>query len=211
MKILYTGFAPFGGEEVNPSFQAVSLLPERIGEAEVLKEELPTEFDRGAGVLLDTVRREKPDVIICTGQAGGRAQISLEYVAINHRSAGIPDNAGRQPRDEVILPGGPAAYFSSLPLRAVEERCRGEGIPAALSYTAGTFVCNEVMYRLLAELDREDRSTLGGFIHVPFCSAQAARMEKPVPSMELSLMTRALLIAGEESIREKKKADARGL
>ena len=201
MKIVYTGFAPFGGEEVNPSFLAVSALPEEICGAKVVCLEIPTAFDGGAKKLLSLVNEEKPDVVICTGQAGGRAEISLEYVAINYRHARIPDNEGYKPEDMPILPGEAAAYFSLLPLRSIEKRCKEEGLPAFLSYTAGTYVCNEVMYRLLAFREKEGLSFLGGFIHVPYCPAQVARMERPAPCMDLGMMTRTLVLAGEESLK----------
>ena len=201
MKMVYTGFAPFDGEEINPSYLAVSALPKEICGAQVICRELPTAFDSAAEELLSLIKEEKPDVVIATGQAGGRAEISLEYVAINHRHARIPDNEGKKPEDSPILPGEAAAYFSLLPLRSIEKRCKEEGIPAFLSYSAGTYVCNEVMYRLLHFREKEGLRFLGGFIHVPYCLAQVARMQKPAPSMDLSVMTRALMIAGEEALK----------
>ena len=200
MKILYTGFMPFGGETTNPSFEAVRLLPDSIAGAAVIRLEIPTVFDRCGETLLEALRREKPDAVICVGQAGGRNCVTPEFVAINYRHARIPDNEGHQPLDERLCPDGPDACFSTLPVRRIVARCREAGIPAAVSYTAGTYVCNELMYTLLHAAREEFPELVGGFIHVPYSTAQAAAKDVPPPCMELSVMAEALRIAGEAAI-----------
>ena len=144
MKILITAFEPFGGETINPALEAVSRLPERIGDAGIVTLRLPVVFGESAEALREAVRRERPEAVICVGQAGGRAGISIERVAINVEDARIPDNAGDQPRDRTIVPDGPAAYFSTLPIREMEKAVRDAGIPAAVSNSAGTYVCNSI-------------------------------------------------------------------
>lgn len=210
MRILYTGFDPFGGERVNPSFEALRLLPDSVAGAEVLRLEVPTVFGEGARVLLEALEKLRPDVVICVGQAGGRACITPEYVAVNCRDARIPDNAGQQPQGEPIRPDGPDGIFTRLPVRRIVERCRECSIPAAVSYTAGTFVCNELMYMLLTALREKYPLTLGGFVHVPYSTAQAAVQTVPAPGLELGMIADALRIAGEESIRTAKGGNLSG-
>ena len=154
MKLLVTGFAPFNGETVNPSYQIVQRLPDKIGDAEVTRLELPVEFGRAGRLLAREVERVKPVLVLCLGQAGGRAGISLEQVGINLREASIPDNAGAQPSGEPVVPGGPAAYFTTLPIKRMCMRIREMGIPASISYSAGTYVCNDLLYSLLDELEK---------------------------------------------------------
>ena len=201
MKILYTGFAPFGGERVNPSFEALRLLPDSLDGAAVLRMELPTTFESAGKLLLDTIGRENPDIVICVGQAGGRAAVTPEYVAINCRSARIPDNDGFQPADEPVCAGGPVGYFSKLPVNRIAERCRENGIPASVSYTAGTYVCNNLMYTLLHAIETRFPAVTGGFIHVPYSAGQAAAKTPTPPSMELRMIAEALRLAGEETLR----------
>lgn len=201
MKILYTGFDPFGGERVNPSFEAVRLLPDTVAGAEVLRLEIPTVFGEGARVLSEALEKLRPDAVICVGQAGGRAAVTPEYIAINCRDARIPDNAGQQPRGEKIRPDGPDGIITRLPVRSIVERCRADGIPAAVSYTAGTFVCNELMYTLLAAIRERYPEMVGGFVHVPYSTAQAAAQAVPAPGMDPGMMAEALRIAGELTLR----------
>lgn len=155
MKILITGFDPFGGENVNPAYEAVKLLPDTIAGAEIIKLEVPTRFHRAGAVLEDAMQRHKPDTVICVGQAGGRAAITPEKVAINLMDGRIPDNAGYQPVDAPIREDGETAYFTSLPVKAMVQRMRDAGIPAAVSYTAGTYVCNYLLYTLLYLIDKK--------------------------------------------------------
>ncbi|MCL2573995.1 MAG: pyroglutamyl-peptidase I [Defluviitaleaceae bacterium] len=198
MKILITGFEPFGGEEINPSYEAVKLLPQKLQEAEILTMELPVVFGKCAEILVDKIADCKPDVVICVGQAGGRPNISIEKVAINHVDARIADNAGNMPTDETIIKDAPAAYFTNLPIKAMVENMRINGIPAAISYTAGTFVCNDIMYHLLHMINTQHRHIRGGFIHVPFDCAQAAKNN--APSMPIATIAKGLEYAIEAAI-----------
>lgn len=169
--LLITGFDPFGGDTINPSWEAVRLLPDRIGEYNIFKIEIPTVFDLGAQKVLDDAAEYKPDVIICVGQAGGRTSITPEVIGINLREARIPDNAGNQPVNTPVVKEAPAAYFSTLPIRKMVQYINEVGIPASLSYSAGAFVCNDVLYTLLNHY--ANTSTLVGFIHVPYLPEQA--------------------------------------
>ena len=192
-KLLITGFDPFGGETINPSWEAVRLLPERIGNCILTKLEIPTEFHRAARTVLAAAEELQPDAILCVGQAGGRAGVTPEVVGINLREARIPDNAGAQPVNEPVVTAGPAAYFATLPVREMVEALRGAGIPASLSYSAGAFVCNDVLYSVLHRYS--GTQTLAGFIHVPFLPEQA---KEGVASMPLETIAKALEIAIEQ-------------
>ena len=191
-KLLITGFDPFGGELINPSWEAVKLLPEKIGGFDITKMQIPTVFGKAADTVLSGAEKLCPDVIICVGQAGGRTAITPEVVAINLREARIADNEGNQPINTSIIPDGPTAYFSSLPIRAMVENVRENGIPANISYSAGTFVCNEVMYRLLYLADKKYHHIKGGFIHVPYTAAQAASKPDGTASMDEKLIAKGL-------------------
>ncbi|MEO5427976.1 pyroglutamyl-peptidase I, partial [Bifidobacterium bifidum] len=171
-KILVTGFDPFGGEPVNPAFEAVKLLPESIAGVSVVKLEIPTVFTRSAMVVEEAIEREKPDYVLCIGQAGGRSAVTVEKVAINLAEARIPDNDGEQPFDTPLREDGDTAYFATLPVKAMVKRINASGIPALMSYTAGTYVCNSIMYNVLYLLDRRFPGVKGGFIHVPYATAQ---------------------------------------
>ena len=197
MKILITGFDPFGGETVNPAYEAVKLLPDTIAGAEIIKLEVPTQFHRAGAVLEDAMQRHKPDAVICVGQAGGRAAITPEKVAINLMDGRIPDNAGYQPVDVPIREGGETAYFTSLPVKAMVQRMRDAGIPAAVSYTAGTYVCNYLLYTLLYLIDKKYPNVRGGFIHVPYAMEQVINKPLGTPSMDLRQIARGLETAVE--------------
>ncbi|MBQ7874890.1 MAG: pyroglutamyl-peptidase I [Oscillospiraceae bacterium] len=190
-KLLITGFEPFGGEKINPAWEAVKLLPEEIGSFVLKKIEVPTVFEKAAEAVLKAAEEFSPDAVICVGQAGGRAAVTPEMVAINLRFASIPDNAGRQPMDEPVVPGGPNAYFSTLPVREMTKAISDAGIPAAVSYSAGTFVCNDLIYSVLHHF--EGTETKACFIHVPFLPEQTADK----PSMALETIAKALEIAVE--------------
>ncbi len=185
MKLLLTAFAPFGGEKVNPAQKAVSLVGD-AGGIEIVKLTVPTVFGEASRQVIEAIRREKPDAVLCIGQAGGRAAVTPERVAINLADARIADNAGNQPADEPIFPSAPDAYFSTLPIKKMVEAIRERGIPAEVSNTAGTFVCNELMYSVLHALKTEFPNTIGGFMHVPFIPEQAAAKSPVPPSMSLS-------------------------
>ena len=192
-KLLITGFDPFGGETVNPSWEAVRLLPERIGEYDLTKLQIPTEFSRASEAVLMAAEALQPDAILCVGQAGGRAGITPEVVGINLREARIPDNGGAQPVNEPVVKNGPAAYFATLPVREMVKALSDRGIPASLSYSAGAFVCNDVLYSVLHRYS--GTRTLAGFIHVPFLPEQA---KEGVASMALETIAKALEIAIEQ-------------
>lgn len=193
MRILVTGFTPFGGERINPSWEAVRRLPDRIGEAELIKREIPTEFDGSCAALRALLGQLRPDAVLCVGQYGGASCIRVERVAVNLRDARIADNAGKQPADEPVVPGGPDAYFATVPTRRITDALRGSDIPAQLSYSAGTFVCNNLLYCALHESARRYPAMRCGFIHVPFLPEQAR--DGGAPSMSLELMAEALGIA----------------
>lgn len=185
MKLLVTAFDPFGGESVNPAQLAVSRLPQRIGSAEIVKLTVPTVFTEAARIAIEAIRRERPHAVLCIGQAGGRAAITPERVAINIMDARIADNAGNAPEDEPVEKGAPAAYFATLPIKRMVCAIRERGIPAEVSNSAGTFVCNSLMYAVLRELEQNHPGATGGFVHIPFLPEQAAG--KPAPTASMSL------------------------
>lgn len=189
-RLLITGFDPFGGEQINPSWEAVKLLKDRIGDFQITKMEIPTVFGLAAEKVIAAADRVKPDVVLSIGQAGGRRAVTPEVVAINLREAGIPDNAGNQPANIPIVPDGPVAYFSTVPVREMVQSIHSEDIPAALSYSAGAFVCNDVLYSLLHHFSGTD--TKIGFIHVPYLPQQATGGQ---PAMPLEQIVRALTLA----------------
>ena len=178
-KLLITGFDPFGGESINPSWEAVKLLPDKIGDFEITKLQIPTVFGKAAKEVIAAAEKLKPDVIICTGQAGGRTAITPEVIGINLRDARISDNEGNQPVNVPVIPDAPTAYFSTLPVREMVSAIAAAEIPAALSYSAGAFVCNDVLYTLLHKFDGTE--TKVGFIHVPYLPEQAKNGEFAMP------------------------------
>lgn len=167
MTILVTAFDPFGGAETNSSLEVLRALPERIGSAKLEKRILPTVFGLSARLAQEEAEQLRPDAVVCLGQAAGRKSITPERVAVNLMDADRPDNRGNQPVDEPVVPGGAAAYFSTLPVKAMAAAVREAGVPAAVSNTAGTFVCNSLMYAMLhyAAACRPDLPC--GFVHVP--------------------------------------------
>lgn len=196
-KVLITGFDPFGGETINPAYEAVKLLPDKMDEIEMIKLEIPTVFGKEGLVLEEAIEQYHPDVVICVGQAGGRAAITIERVAINLQDARIPDNEGQQPSDQPICADGPAAYFTNLPVKEMVSRIQAQGIPAQVSYTAGTFVCNDVMYRLMHLIATKYPQMLGGFIHVPFLPQQVTGRTDNAPSMPVEMIAEGLRCAVE--------------
>ncbi|HYF41133.1 MAG TPA: pyroglutamyl-peptidase I [Ramlibacter sp.] len=189
--VLVTGFDPFGGATVNPSWEAVHELDGRVIDGRrLIGLQLPTQFGHSLQVLRQAMEQDRPSLVVCTGQAGGRAALSLERVAINVNDARIADNAGAQPVDTPVVPGGPDAYFSSLPIKAMLAALLAEGIDAEVSQTAGTFVCNHVFYGLMHELSRPAwQGTRGGLIHVPWLPQQGQ------PSMGRDKIVRGLEVA----------------
>lgn len=172
MKVLLTGFDPFGGESVNPAFEAIKLLPDTIAGAEIVKVEIPTEFTRSISCVEAAIKEHNPDVVIDVGQAGGRACVTVEKVGINLADARIPDNAGEQPSDEPLQADGPTAYFATIPVKAMVQNVREHGLPCHVSFTAGTYVCNCVMYNVLHLCATKYPNIRAGFIHVPFACEQ---------------------------------------
>lgn len=196
MKILITGFDPFGGESVNPALEAVKGMKDEIAGAQIVKLEIPTVFNKSIAKVREAMDREKPDVVLSIGQAGGRFAISPERVAINISDGRIADNEGNQPIDEPIFADGAPAYFSTLPVKAMVEAIKAKGIPAELSNTAGTYVCNHVMYGVLYHISKDFPGVRGGFIHVPFIPQQVVA-KKNTPAMALADITAALEAAVE--------------
>ncbi|ARJ40735.1 pyroglutamyl-peptidase I [Pantoea alhagi] len=193
--VLITAFEPFGGERMNPSWEAVRQLHERmLCGFQVVAKELPCVFGDALTTLYAEMEALQPELIIAVGQAGGRADISVERIGININDARIPDNKGNQPIDEPIIPGGPAAYFSTLPIKAIVEGIREAGIPASVSQTAGTYVCNHVMYGLLHRLAQQGNEVRGGFIHIPYLPEQAIN-HPGAPSMAAQTVILALEMA----------------
>lgn len=199
-KILFTGFEPFGGDTVNPSWEAVSMLPDAINGNVIVKYRLPVEYETAAGLLAEAIKKEGPDAVICVGQAGGRAAVTPEMVAINWKDASIPDNAGVCCGGEPICEDGPAAYFATLPVKRMVSYMQEAGVPAAVSYTAGAYVCNNLMYHLLDYLEKEYPGVKGGFIHIPFACSQVSGRTQTTPSLPLELMAKGLEAAAEAVI-----------
>lgn len=194
-KVLVTGFAPFDGAEVNPSWQAAELLAaEPPAGLDISAVQLSCVFGTALDELRTAVHAAGDDLrlVVCLGQAGGRTDLTVERVAINVDDARIPDNAGRQPVDEPVVPGGPAAYFSTLPIKACVAAARAAGVPASVSQTAGTFVCNHVFYGLAHLLATERPRVRGGFVHVPYSPEQVAARNPAPPSLSVPDAVRGL-------------------
>ena len=198
MKALVTGFDPFGGDEVNPSSLAVGKLKKHVGNIVVHTAELPTSYARSAEVLRAAIAKAKPDIVLCVGQAGGRTELCLERVAINIQDARIRDNDGKQPIDKPVVVDGPAAHFTTLPIKACVAEMRKAGLPAAVSNTAGTFVCNHIFYALMDIAASHPLPMRGGFLHIPYVPDQAARLGG-APSMSVGDIVRGIEIILEVS------------
>jgi pyroglutamyl-peptidase len=198
---LLTGFEPFGGESINPSWEVARALDgERIGEAVVAARRLPCRFGDAAQALREMLNELQPRWVLALGQAAGRSDFSIERVAINVDDARIPDNAGMQPVDVPVVEGGPAAFFATLPIKAMVAGLRESGLPASISQTAGTFVCNHVFYALMHALQGRPEAR-AGFMHLPLLPEQAARHPAGHASMPLSTLVdgvrEALRLAAE--------------
>lgn len=194
-KLLLTGFEPFGGESINPAVEAVRRLQGCvIGSYEVIGLELPTVFGQSLERLLAGIEETEPEVVIALGQAGGRRGISFERIAVNLSDATIDDNAGNRPVDVPVVPEGPAAYWTTLPVRRMADQLQAEGIPASLSLSAGTFVCNHLFYGLMHHIAVSGKPIRGGFIHIPYLPEQAER-HPGAPSMALEQMVAGLELA----------------
>ena len=191
MKLLLTAFDPFGGDLVNPALEAVKLVSDRIDSVDVVKLEVPTVFGKSIQTVADAMAREKPDAVVCIGQAWGRFDKTVERVGINVDDARIKDNEGNQPIDAPVFADGENAYFSTLPIKAIVEEIRKNGIPASISNTAGTFVCNHLLYGVLYHIAKSYPNMRGGFIHVPFIPNQVVK-RPATPSMSTDDIVKGL-------------------
>ena len=200
MKVLITGFDPFGGESINPAWEAVNAMQDMVDGIEVIKLQIPTVFKKSAEKLFAGIDEHKPDVVKCIGQAGGRYDMSVERVAINMDDGRIPDNEGYQPIDTPVYEDGENAYFATLPIKGIVEEIKAAHIPASVSNTAGTYVCNHIMYSLLYYISKNNLNIKGGFIHVPYITQQVVD-KKNMPYMEVSTITKAL----ESAVKALKK------
>lgn len=192
-KILVTGFEPFGGEHTNPSWEVVKALPRTIAGRSVVRERIPVSFRRGPAAALAAIQRESPSIVLCVGQAGGRAKVTPEFVGINYADARIPDNDGEQPQGRRLSPGAPDARFSTLPVRAMAQVMVDAGVPAAVSHSAGTYVCNAVLFSVLDALFSSRSTARAGFVHVPNSPEQACRLAGEAPSMPVALMLQGIV------------------
>lgn len=195
MKILLTAFDPFGGASINPALEAVKRVSHTLPGVEIVKIEVPTVFGLSIRTVTEAMDRVKPDAVLCIGQAGGRPDLTPERVAINMNDARVPDNRGNQLLDVPVVAGGPAAYFSTLPVKAMVAAIREAGLPASLSNTAGTFVCNHLMYGVLHLLATRCPGVRGGFMHVPFAPQQVT--DRPAPAMSVEDIARGITAAVE--------------
>ncbi|MBX9900430.1 MAG: pyroglutamyl-peptidase I [Burkholderiaceae bacterium] len=203
-RILLTGFDPFGGEKINPSWEiAKSLDGMKIGKsAQIISRQLPCEFGTSLHLLEAALRELQPSMVICLGQAGGRAEMSLERIAINLDDARIPDNAGAQPIDNTIIPDAPAAYFSTLPIKAMMQSLQKQGIPAAISQTAGTYVCNHVFFGLMHVATTHQCIEKAGFVHIPYLPSQAIKFPQ-APSMSFDVMRAGVVCMIDTALNRK--------
>jgi pyroglutamyl-peptidase len=193
MKALVTGFEPFGRDRINPSFEALRRLPQRLGGLDITTAALPVIYGAALPALGEAIAAHRPDIVLSVGLAGGRAELSLERVAINIDDARIPDNGGNQPIDRPVVADGPAAYFATLPIKAAVAALRDAGLPAAVSNSAGTFLCNHVFYGLMHLAATGTGLFRGGFLHVPYLPSQAA-MVPGAPSMALEQIVEGIEI-----------------
>ena len=194
MKILVTGFDPFGSDKINPAIEAVKKLPDTIKGAKIIKLEIPTVFNKSAEVVHQAIVKEQPDYVLNVGQAGGRSALTPERVAININDGRIPDNDGYQPLDEPIQPDGDTAYFTQLPIKAMAKAIRAAGLPAIVSNTAGTYVCNHIFYQVQYMRTKEFPKLKAGFIHIPFLPEQVITRPNQ-PSMALADIVKGLTAA----------------
>ena len=200
MKILVTGFDPFGGEPINPAIESVKRLPDNIAGAEIIKLEIPTVRKKSLEKIEKAINEHNPDVILSIGQAGGRFYISIERIGINLDDFRIPDNEGNQIIDEPIFPDGENSYFVKLPVKAMVQNVQKNNIPASVSYTAGTFVCNHVLYGVLYLIEKKYKGKKSGFIHIPFLPQQVVD-KRNTPSMELNTIVKGLTAAIEAIVK----------
>ncbi len=198
MRALVTGFEPFGGDRINASLEAVRRLPSRLGPLEIAVATLPASYARALSLLDDAISTARPGIVLCVGQAGERTALGLERVAINVQDAAIADNDGVRPVDAPVVAGGPPTYFSTLPIKAAVAALQAAGLPAEVSNSAGTFVCNHVFYGLMHFAAGRGNRFRAGFLHVPQLPQQAARQSN-AESMTLDDIARGIAIVLEVS------------
>ena len=204
MKILVTGFDPFGGEKINPALETIKRLPDTILGAQIIKLEIPTVVGKSLAKIAEAVEKENPDVVLSIGQAGGRSEITVERIGINIDDCRIPDNEGNQPIDEPVIKGGPAAYFVTIPIKGIVENIKAHNIPASISNTAGTFICNHVCYgvaHLAAARTAAGKPMKSGFIHIPFLPEQVIGKPALTPSMSLETIVSGITHALEAIVK----------
>ena len=189
--ILVSGFEPFGGESSNPSWEVCKRLPREIAGRRVETCRVPCEFRTAIEVVAEAIERHRPEIVLSIGQAGGRTQMGVERVAINVDDARAPDNAGHQPIDEPVAENGPPAYFATLPVKAMVQAMRAAGVPAELSNSAGTYVCNHLMYGVLHFVAASGHAARAGFVHVPYAEEQVLE-KRGVPAMAVASMARGI-------------------
>lgn len=209
MKILVTGFDPFGGEKINPAIESVKKLQDTILGAEIIKLEIPTVYMKSLNKIDEAIEKYNPDVILSIGQAGGRPDITVERVGINIDDYRIKDNEGNQPIDKPIFKDGKNAYFATLPIKAMVEHIKKNNIPASISNTAGTFVCNHVLYGVAYLLDKKYPNKKSGFIHIPFLPEQVVN-KGGVASMSLDMIVKGLTLAIEAIIKNSEDISVTG-
>lgn len=209
MKILVSGFDPFGGEKINPAIESVKLLPDEIKGAKIIKLEIPTVARKSLKKLEEVIEIEKPDVVINVGQAGGRTDITVERVGINMDDFRIKDNEGNQPIDEKIAKDGPDAYLVTIPIKAMVQKMIENKIPASVSNTAGTFVCNHVCYGMAHLASTKYPNMRTGFIHIPFLPEQVVD-KRNMPSMPLEMIAKGLEYAIEAIVENKEDIKVEG-
>lgn len=200
MKILVTGFDPFGGEKINPAIETVKRLPDEIEGNKIIKLEINTVAFKSLNQIREVILREKPDVVLSVGQAGGRSDITVEKVGINLDDYRIADNEGNQYIDKPVFADGPAAYFATIPVKAIVENIKKNNIPASVSYTAGTFICNHVLYGVCHMVTTEFNGIKSGFIHIPFLPEQVVE-KRNMPSMDIETLVKGLTYALEAIIK----------
>jgi len=194
--VILTGFEPFGQDTINPALKVLAALREEtIPDVKLITLQLPVVFGKAYKLITDAITKEKPHLVLSIGQAGGRSAINVEKVGVNIDDARIADNAGNTPKDEVITKDGPAAYFTTIDVRGTVEKIKQAGIPAIISYSAGTYVCNNVVFGTLHFLVTTNQDIKYGFIHVPYLPEQVATKPQEIPSMSLSLIKEAIRIA----------------
>lgn len=209
MKILVTGFDPFGEEKINPAIESVKKLPDTIAGAEIIKLEIPTVHRKSLKKIYECIEETHPDVVLSIGQAGGRSDITIERVGINVDDFRIKDNEGNQIIDEPVFEDGKNAYFSTLPIKAIVKNIKDHKIPASVSNTAGTFVCNHVLYGVCYMVDKKYSDIRSGFMHIPFLPEQV--LDKPnMPSMTLDTIVEGLTYAIEAIVENKEDIKVEG-